>query len=131
MDSADAPLQNTPVLSREIAPSATAAILAASSTIPATTHLQPNGPLVHLRRIIAALTDTIIPAPVRQGWQSLFATFLSKYPAKYRYSALIIAILVAVAEWQQPGFLPRTDKVTNAIVGFLCSTLIVVGILLL
>jgi hypothetical protein len=137
MESTDAPLPNTPdageasALSKERAPSATAAVLAASSTIPRTTQLQPNGLLVQLRRIIAALADTIVPTPVRQGWHFVFAAFSSKYPTKYRYSAPIVAVLVAVAEWQQPGFLPHTDKLTNAIVGFLCATLIVVGILVL
>jgi hypothetical protein len=129
MEPEDIPLPATPDASDT--PSDTAAVLAASSTVPV---IESIAFLTHVRHFFVKFINTFFPPIVRQNWSFLYTTVNNKivtYPAVYRYGALVTAILVAVAEWQQPGSIPRPQHLTNAIIGFTCATLLVLGILTL
>jgi hypothetical protein len=131
MDLVDTQLPKSPESPNAIAvPSATAAVLAASSTIPVNTQDSRNAFLVQVRHLATGVTDIFVPAPVRQDWVLLFTTFynkVSRYPAKYRYSFLSVVILIALAEWQDSGYVPCPQYLSNAIIGFVCATLLAFG----
>jgi hypothetical protein len=129
MEPEDIPLPETPDI--RDAPSATAAVLAASSTVPVA---ERAAFLTRVRHFFVKLIDTFFPPIVRQGWTFLYTTVNNKiviYPAIYRYGFLAVTILVALAEWQQPGSIPRPQQLTNAIIGLTCATMLVMGILTL
>ncbi|KAH4053198.1 hypothetical protein HBH49_096510 [Parastagonospora nodorum] len=122
----DVPLPGTPATGN--APSATTAALASSSTVAAT---EPNIILTHVRHFVSTLIEIVSPVPVRQGWMYLYNTLHNKIatcPAIYRYGPLALIISIGVAEWQQPGFIPGPQQLTNAIIGFLCATILVLGV---
>ncbi|KAH7064293.1 hypothetical protein BKA63DRAFT_572209 [Paraphoma chrysanthemicola] len=138
MDPANVPLPDTlradDVITPDAveSPSATESLLAASSTLPALN--LNNSFLAPIYRCVNATAEAIVPGPVRQGWHILFTTARDKYiasPASYRYGGPICAFLAALAEYQQPGFLPRPDTTSNAIIGLLCAIALVLGILAL
>jgi hypothetical protein len=119
VDPANIPLPEIPDASH--APSAAVAVLAASSIVPTA---EPSTFLVHLRHFATTITNTFFPAPVRQCWIFIYTflrTKITVYPALYRYGALALTLSVALAEHQQPGFIPRPSQLTNAIIGFLCA----------
>jgi hypothetical protein len=125
----DIPLPETPDVTDALL--AAVAVLAASSTVPAT---EPNAFLVRVRHFFSLVINTFAPLPVRQGWIILYTAVhsnINTYPAIYRYGFPTLVILVALAEWQQPGSLPCPRHLTNAIIGFTCATLLVLGILAL
>lgn len=129
MEPEDIPLPETTDASG--VPSAPVAVLAASSTAPAA---EPKPFLIHLRHFFGLVINTFFPPPVRQVWTFLYTTvhnYVVTYPAIYRYGFLAAAVLVGLAEWQQSGSIPRPQHLTNAIIGFLCATLLVLGVLAL
>jgi hypothetical protein len=72
--------------------------------------------------------------PVRQGWLYLYTNLLNKFaacPPIYRYGSFALGISIGLAEWQQPGSIPRPQQLTNAVIGFLCATILVLGVLAL
>ncbi|KAF1840243.1 uncharacterized protein K460DRAFT_410842 [Cucurbitaria berberidis CBS 394.84] len=78
----------------------------------------------YLCRLGTTLADLFIPTPLRQNPQSL-SNKMSQFPMTYRYIALCGAIVLGLAEWEQPGFLPNTDELTTALVAFLCAGLVI------
>lgn len=125
----DEPLPETPAA--EDTPSATAAVLPSSSTVAAT---RSNIVLTRIHHFVSTVTDIVSPVPVRQGWMYLYTTLHNKIaacPPRYRYGSLALIISIGVAEWQQSGSIPRPQQLTNAIIGFLCATILVLGVLAL
>ncbi|KAF1919391.1 hypothetical protein BDU57DRAFT_421678, partial [Ampelomyces quisqualis] len=111
---------------------ATVRILAASTIVPAAAQDAPAAFLALCRRFVIGIINVFVPAPVRHDWISIFTTIYNKiaaYPAKYRYGFLALIASIALAEWQQPGCMPRPRYLSNAIFGFLCATLLIFGVL--
>jgi hypothetical protein len=52
-------------------------------------------------------------------------------PAKYHYGFLVFIIFTGLSEWQQPGSTLCPENLSNAIIGFLCATSLVLGVLAL
>ncbi|KAF2032068.1 hypothetical protein EK21DRAFT_110281 [Setomelanomma holmii] len=138
MDPASVPLPETPnppeepTLAAIESPSVTATVLAASSTVPSSE--DSNNLRAPLHRFIGNTANIVAPEPVRQGWRILFNTARDKhntYPAIHRYGCLTLVVSIALAEYQQPGFVPRPETLTKAIIGLLCATTLVFGIIAL
>jgi hypothetical protein len=131
MDPANIPLPDSPESlessDASAVPSATVATLVTSSTVPSGVEDSLTTFLTQLRCLATSVTDIFVPKPVRQDWVYIFTTISNKittYPTKYRYSVLALAALLALAEWQQPGFISRPRNFFNAIVGSMCAMLL-------
>ncbi|KAI4944912.1 hypothetical protein J4E91_008256 [Alternaria rosae] len=75
-----------------------------------------------LRRITTRVVDFLIPENIRQEHRRIIATF-----AKYKYAlvALAASTLFAIAEYEQPGYFPRPQELTAAVIGFLCASMLI------
>jgi hypothetical protein len=124
------PRPETPNMSD--APLATAAVPPPSSVIPAPTQKYPNVILIYLRRLTTTVADVFIPEPVRQGWVFLFYIICNKiatYPATHRYGSILLILLAALAEYEQPGFIPPPRHIFNALISFTCVSAVIVAAL--
>tara|TARA_R110002003_G_scaffold2853_5_gene24664 strand:+ start:5641 stop:6705 length:1065 start_codon:yes stop_codon:yes gene_type:complete len=138
MDPANVPLPDTPKANETAdsnaikSPSATVSVLAASSAVPALEH--HSSLLAPLYGLTNTAVNTVAPGSVRQGWHALFTAARERYityPASYRYGCPALAFLIALAEYEQPGFFPRPEILSNAIVGLFCAMALVAGIITL
>jgi hypothetical protein len=116
-------------------PSTAVAKLSASPTISVVAQDPPDAFLIQLGRVATTAISFVIncfaPKPVRQGWVFLFSIAYNKITtstAEYRYGFLAVAILVALAEWQQPGFIWRPEYISNAAIGFMCALCLAFGV---
>jgi hypothetical protein len=66
-----------------------------------------------LRRVGTRVVDFFVPEFLRREYRRIIAS-LCKF--KYAYIALAASILFAVAEYEQPGYLPRHQELTLALV---------------
>jgi hypothetical protein len=64
-------------------------------------------------RIMAKIVEFLMPTFLRREYSNILST-LAK--GKYAYLALVLAIVFGMAEWQQPGYFPRPDEWTYALV---------------
>jgi hypothetical protein len=139
MDLSDIPLPDSLEVPRSpdaaAVPSAVAAGLSASPAISVVAQDPPDTFLAQLRRFATATISFVIncfaPAPVREGWVFLFSTAYNKITtstAEYRFGFLAIAVLVALAESQQPGFISRPQYISNAVIGFICALCLAFGV---
>ncbi|KAA8624530.1 hypothetical protein PtrSN002B_005757 [Pyrenophora tritici-repentis] len=72
--------------------------------------------------IITPVMDCFIPAPGRQDYEKIFHSIKASI---YIYIVPFVVGLLLIAEYEQPGFLPRPDEISVAITGFLCICAIV------
>jgi hypothetical protein len=142
MDPADIPPPDSPELLQSpdaaAVPSAAAAGPSASPIISIVAQDPPDAFLAQVRRFATAVISFIIncfaPEPVRQGWVFLFSTAYNKITtstAEHRYGFLAIVVLVALAEWQQPGFMWRPQYILNAVTGFMCALFLAFGVVVM
>ena len=88
--------------------------------------------LKQLRPFATATATFVVPQPVRTEWRNVYqflCELINVYPAKYRYGVLLGFVLALGAEWEQPGYFPRSESLTNGLVGTLCVGLLTVGII--
>ncbi|KAH7392214.1 hypothetical protein DE146DRAFT_766376 [Phaeosphaeria sp. MPI-PUGE-AT-0046c] len=130
MDPVDVPLPGSPVA--QAVPNATIA----GSTTPFSHPVFGQSPrgsfFTGCGRVATAIFDLLVPAPVQQGWMIFLAFVHNEFmacSAPYRCGFFALIISIVVAEWQLPGCcLPRPLHVINAIIGFSCATLFVLGL---
>ncbi|KAE8849660.1 hypothetical protein PTNB73_01329 [Pyrenophora teres f. teres] len=105
----------------------TALIIASASAAPSRNNENdaPNAEaLLHLvQRIITPVMESFIPATGRQDYKKIFDSIKS---SDYIYIAPFVVGLFLIAEYQQPGFLPRPDETFVATVGFFYAGVIIV-----
>jgi hypothetical protein len=98
----------------------TAAVLAASSTISDTTDHHQNAFYVQLRRLAMIVFTIFFTDSTRQTYKLIFAhirTNLVTFPPNYSHFVLVVIIFASIAEYQQPGCIPRL----SALFGFACA----------
>jgi hypothetical protein len=66
-----------------------------------------------LRRTKTQTLDFCFPENLRQEYRRIIAS-LAKY--RYAFVALAVGILFAIAEYEQPGYFPRPQELTAAVV---------------
>jgi len=81
-----------------------------STTVPATATATTFN---FLRRIRTRVVDFFLPENIRQEYRRIIAP-LAKY--RYAFVALVASTLFAIAEYEQPGYFPRPQELTNAVV---------------
>jgi hypothetical protein len=64
-------------------------------------------------RIMAKVAEFLMPTFLRREYSNILNTFAK---GKYAYLALVLAIVFGIAEWQQPGYFPRPEEWTYALV---------------
>jgi hypothetical protein len=64
-------------------------------------------------RIMSKIAEFLMPAFLRREYSNILNT-LAK--GKYVYLAVVLAIVFGIAEWQQPGYFPRPEEWTYALV---------------
>lgn len=94
---------------------------------------EPSPPVFtrHILQLLAALRlfatvvrNSAIPTPSHQNWVDIF---IRMYSVTRRYILLVLFLGILAGEYEQPGFLPKTDRLSNAILGFSCA----IGLILL
>jgi len=84
-----------------------------STTAPATSTASTATTFNFLRRIRTRVVDFFLPENIRQEYRRIIAP-LAKY--RYAFVALAASTLFAIAEYEQPGYFPRPQELTNAVV---------------
>lgn len=94
------------------APSTMATPKSDSGIIPATATATATVS-IFLRRITTRVVDFLVPENIRQEHRRIIATF-----AKYKYAliALAASVIFAITEYEQPGYYPRPQELTAAVV---------------
>ncbi|KAI4937791.1 hypothetical protein J4E85_000227 [Alternaria conjuncta] len=90
-----------------------------STTVPATATATTFN---FLRRIRTRVVDFLLPENIRQEYRRIIAP-LARY--RYAFVALVASTLFAIAEYEQPVYFPRPQELTNAVIGFLCASMLI------
>jgi hypothetical protein len=93
-------------------PSTTAPDTTVDMHIPAPSD-HTSTPIIH--RAIIYIADLFAPAPVR-AYYLVFLHSVDRW--KTAYSVVVLGIALAVAEWEQPGYLPGPGEVGDMLVCF-------------
>ncbi|EUC48121.1 hypothetical protein COCMIDRAFT_57578, partial [Bipolaris oryzae ATCC 44560] len=60
--------------------------------------------------------DFFLPAPIRSEYRVISTTLANKY---YSCLCLFLVLVFAIAEFEQPGWFPRPEELSSAVIGFL------------
>lgn len=73
-----------------------------------------------LHRVTTTIVDFFLPAPLRSEYCVISTTLTNNY---YSCLCLFLVLVFAIAEFEQPGWFPRPEELSSAVVGTFSSLL--------